>query len=111
QQIKENSEDEDLYKNLKLDENGCAFYKYSKRRKKIETGGLQRESEIRRLRNKKFEYNGKITSIIELEKELSNYNSKSADYNTFIKYVDVKNRLNKILFEKYEDIAFRKQRW
>jgi hypothetical protein len=45
------------------------------------------------------------------ENELSKYNSKSCDFEKFKNYVTNKNRLNKILLDKYKQDIFRKYKW
>jgi len=49
--------------------------------------------------------------ITEIEKELTNYNSKSCIYETFKSYVKKKNAINKKLLPKYEAKIFRQYKW
>lgn len=112
--------DKKISKNLKnninsskVDENGYVYIKYTKGRKKVETGGIQRDKEVKRLRNIKLssEYSDKPISVIEMESELANYESKSTDFNTFMKYVTVRNILEDEIYDRYADMRYRKQQW
>jgi hypothetical protein len=53
----------------------------------------------------------KELNIIEIETTLSNYNSKTVNYNYFQMYIKHKIEANKILTEKYFDKRFRKLKW
>ena len=50
-------------------------------------------------------------NISEIENELKNYNSKSCNLEKFKTYIVNKNRINKILFDKYNKEIFRKYKW
>jgi len=50
-------------------------------------------------------------NISEIENELSKYNSKSCNLDKFKEYITNKNRINKLLFEKYNEKIFRKYKW
>ncbi len=50
-------------------------------------------------------------NITNIEKELSNYNSKTCDVKKFEDYIKNKNRINNLLFGKYNDEIFRKYKW
>ena len=52
--------------------------------------------------------NSKIT---ETEQELSQYNSKTCNFDKFKDYIKAKNRINNLLFEKYENKIFRQYKW
>jgi len=49
--------------------------------------------------------------VMDREKELSNFNSKSTDYATFSLYVEEKNKQNQTLLKDYKDLKFRKYKW
>jgi hypothetical protein len=57
---------------------------------------------------KKYKDKNNITKI---ENELSKYNSKTCIWDNFKQYINAKNRINKLLFEKYENQIFRKYKW
>jgi hypothetical protein len=50
-------------------------------------------------------------NISKIENELSLYNSKSCNIEKFKDFIKNKNRVNKLLFEKYNDEIFRKYKW
>ena len=50
-------------------------------------------------------------TIKQIESELSKYNSKTCDFNEFIDYLKIKNKINRILFEQYQDKIYRKLKW
>jgi hypothetical protein len=50
-------------------------------------------------------------NITPIENELSNYNSKSVNFNKFKDFILNKNRVNGLLFEKYNNEKFRKYKW
>lgn len=50
-------------------------------------------------------------SIKDLETMLSHYNSKSCEYNNVINWIKIKNKINSILQNHYEDRMYRKFRW
>ena len=68
-------------------------------------------------RTKRFKYQAKIEKykrrekIFEIERALSNFNSKSCDYEQFKAYLKIKNTVNAALFRKYESPYFRRYRW
>ncbi len=49
--------------------------------------------------------------IHEIEKQITNLNSKEVELNKFKNYVKKKNEINDELIEKYKDDIFRKSRW
>lgn len=66
----------------------------------------------RRLKYQKtLENYKKRVGIVEIEKELSMYNSKSCVYETFKAYVKKKNELNKRLIQEYKAEIFRQYKW
>ena len=68
-------------------------------------------------RNKRLKYQRVIKNykdkkeITKEENKLSDYNSKSCNYDKFKKYIEKKNELNEILLEKYKAEIFRKYKW
>ncbi len=46
-----------------------------------------------------------------MENELSNYSSKTCDFEKFKSFISNKNRINSLLFEKYNKEIFRKYKW
>ena len=66
----------------------------------------------KRLKYQRLLNNVKIKKgIIDIEKDLSEYNSKSCIYDTFKEYVRKKNEVNVKLLELYKDDIFRKYKW
>jgi hypothetical protein len=65
--------------------------------------------EIRKEKTIKIE-NG-FKSVEQIESELSNYNSNSCKWGKCIVYTTVKNRINRILIEHYEEYIYRKHKW
>ena len=68
-------------------------------------------------RTKRSKYQAKVEKykrkekILEIERALSNFNSKSCDYERFKAYLKIKNTVNAALFCKYESHYFRRYRW
>lgn len=68
-------------------------------------------------RTKRKEYNDKLKrlrvseGITVLENFLSNFNSKSCNFEKFTDYVSNKNNINNALLEAYKNMTFRKMRW
>jgi hypothetical protein len=50
-------------------------------------------------------------TIKEIESELSEYNSKTCDFDEFIDYLKIKNKINRCLFEQYQKKIYRKLKW
>ena len=70
------------------------------------THEIKRFKYQRLIKNYKDKHN-----ISQIENELSKYNSKSCDYKKYQDYIKNKNRLNKILLDKYKNEIFRKYKW
>ena len=69
----------------------------------------QRLQETKRLKNQhKIEKFKKKNKITEIEKELTDYRSKSCDYIVFKQYVKKKNEINNQLQLKYQETIFRR---
>ena len=68
-------------------------------------------------RNKRLKYQRIIKNykdkkgITKEENKLSDYNSKSCNYDKFKEFIKKKNELNEILLEKYKDEKFRQYKW
>ena len=68
-------------------------------------------------RTKRFKYHKIIKkhkdndNISKTENELSKYNSKTINFKKFKEYITNKNRINNILFDKYNNEIFRKYKW
>ena len=68
-------------------------------------------------RTKRFKYQKIIKkhkdndNISKTENELSKYNSKTTNFNKFKEYITNKNRINNMLFDKYNNEIFRKYKW
>lgn len=100
------------------------LYMYGDNGKFLNYTNKRRVSEIKRLKyqeqrenHKKEELSNsendteKEKSVIEIESELSGYNSKSCSYEQFKEYVKKKNAINVKLFKFYEEDFFRKLNW
>ena len=77
--------------------------KYTNKKHVRKTKRLKYQKLLQNYRNK--------NNILETEKELSNYNSRSCNLKIFKEYILNKNRINKILFEEYNKEIFRKYKW
>lgn len=80
-------------------------FRYTKAQRRMELG-TERHTEIRNKLSNLTKINGK--TIKELETELSFYNSKTCNYESFKKYCKIKNKLNNKLFIFYKQKIFRK---
>jgi len=80
-------------------------FRYTQDQRRVET----KDKKYRKIRSK-IKENEKIEnkSIIELETELSNYNSKTSNMSEFIDYLCCKNKINYNLFEFYNREYHRK---
>jgi hypothetical protein len=92
-----------IIKEIKQDEN--LTFRYTQNQRRLES------------RNKKYgkicDKINKITKIQnktvkEYETELAKHSSKTVDYNKFIEYCSIKNKVNKVLYEHYTKEVFRK---
>lgn len=83
--------------------NNLQFFKYSI---------SQRIHETKRLKyQRKLEKKIIRTKIHELENNLCGFNSKTCKVNLFVKYLKQKNKLNSLLFKKYNNPFFRRYKW
>ena len=53
----------------------------------------------------------KIRTVKQIESYLSAHNSKTCNFVLFLKYLKVKNRINRCLFNQYQDRVYRKLKW
>jgi len=53
----------------------------------------------------------KLKSVEQIESELSNYNPNSCRWGKCVAHITVKNRINNILIEHYEQYIYRKYKW
>ena len=68
--------------------------------------------DIKRLKYQRLLKNYKDKqNISKIENELSNYNSKTCNFELFKNFITTKNKLNEILMEKYCNQKFRKYKW
>jgi uncharacterized short protein YbdD (DUF466 family) len=58
-----------------------------------------------------FDNNKNITTVKKMESILSQYNSKSNEYYNVKSYIQIKNKINLLLYEYYENVLFRKLKW
>jgi len=85
-----------------LSKDGKTFT-YTNRQRMRETKRLIYQKKLQNYRQK--------NKILDIEKELEGYNSKSCQLEEFKKYVIKKNETNGKLFEKYEAKIFRQLKW
>lgn len=78
-------------------------FRYSNKQHVNTTKRLKYQRLLQNYRNKK--------DISNIENELSDYNSKTCNYEKFKLFISNKNRLNNILLEKYQNEIFRKYKW
>ena len=88
---------------LYMKDKGDIRYRYSNRRYANAIKKFKYQKHI-----EKYKKKNKITKI---EKELSNYNSKTVNVKKFKEYILNKNKVNKKLFRKYNEEIFRKYKW
>jgi len=90
----------------------CLLYMKNSNGKRLRYTNKTHLNRIKRLKYQQLLHNYKRKhNILKIENELSNYNSKSVDYNQFKKFIKKKNELNEILLEKYKETIFRKYKW
>ena len=82
--------------------NGIAF-RYSNKMHLKRTKRLKYQRLLENYKDKK--------EISKIENELSKCNSKTCDFDKFKEYIKEKNKINKQLFESYENEIFRKYKW
>jgi len=94
-----------LYFGAKDEHNNLQTFRYTQNQRRLETGTKKYNKIIDKV-NKETKINEK--TIKEHEATLSNYNSKTNNYDKFKKYLTKKNKLNITLFNHYEQSFFRK---
>jgi hypothetical protein len=88
------------------------FYMVDDNGKKLDYTNSRRIKETKRLKYQKLMQNHKNRNgISKIENQLSDYNSKTCDIDKFKEYIDTKNKINKELFERYENSKFRQYKW
>ena len=90
-----------------MDKNGIKF-RYTQNQRRSETKNKKYMKIIEKI-NRETKIDNK--SIKEIESELSNYNSKTCDFNRFMDYLKIKNKINRILLEQYQKEIYRKLKW
>ena len=90
-----------------MDKNQVKF-RYTQNQRRLETRNKKYMKIIEKI-NDKTKIKGK--KIKEIESELSNYNSKTCDFDKFMDYLKVKNRINRCLFNQYQKKIYRKLKW
>jgi hypothetical protein len=90
-----------------MDKNGNKF-KYTQNQRRLETRNKKYNKIIEEI-NTKTKINGK--TVKEIESELSKYNSKTCHFNEFLKYLKIKNKINRCLFKQYQEKIYRKLKW
>ena len=78
-------------------------YRYSNKKHVHYTKRLKYQRLIQNYKDK--------NNISKVENELTNYNSRTCKVDKFKDYIKNKNRINSILFEKYNNEIFRKYKW
>lgn len=90
-----------------MDKNGTKF-RYTQNQRRLESRNKKYMKIVEKI-NTETKINGK--TIKQIESELSKYNSKTCDFNEFIDYLKIKNKINRILFEQYQKKIYRKLKW
>ena len=92
--------------NLELvEEEEIITFRYTQNQRRLESRN-KKYNKLQDKINKKKKINNK--TVKEIETELSQYNSKTCDFNKFIEYCKKKNEVNRKLFEHYSEKLFRK---
>jgi hypothetical protein len=81
----------------------CKKYRYTNRKHVNLTKKLKYQRLIKNYKNK--------NDISKVENELTKYNSKTCDLNKFKEFIKNKNKINSMLFDKYNREIFRKYKW
>ena len=90
----------------------CLLYMKDKNGNKFKYSNKMHIKRSKRLKYQKILQNYKDkNNISKLESELSNYNSKSCNLEKFKEFIFIKNKLNRVLLEKYKENIFRKLKW
>ena len=94
-----------IYCGSKNSDGKLETFRYTQNQRRLESR-MKKYSKFMDTKNKETIINDK--TVKQLETELSEYNSKTNDYDKFKKYVSEKNKLNITLFAHYEQKLFRK---
>ena len=94
-----------IYCGAKDDDGKLQTFRYTQNQRRLETR-LKKYNKIMDKINKETKIQDQ--TIKEIETTLSNYNSKTCNYNKFIKYCIEKNNINYKLYNHYEQRLFRK---
>ena len=90
----------------------CLLYMKGSNGRRLRYTNRRYLKKIRRLKyQKRLDRYRKENQITETEELLNKVNSKSCFYKKFKEYIDVKNKVNKLLAEKYKNEIFRKYKW
>jgi phage tail tube protein FII len=90
-----------------MDKNGKKF-RYTQNQRRLETRNKKYNKIIEKI-NTETIIDGK--TVKEVESELSKYNSKTCHFNEFLKYLKIKNKINRCLFKQYQEKIYRKLKW
>ncbi len=88
-----------------VEEEEIITFRYTQNQRRFESRN-KKYNKLQNKINKKKKINNK--TIKQIETELSQYNSKTCDFNKFIEYCKKKNEVNRLLFEHYSQKLFRK---
>lgn len=88
------------------------FYMIDDNNVKLDYTNSRRIKETKRLKYQNLikNYKDKL-GIIGIENKLSDYNSKTCNITKFKSYIKMKNKINKQLSKKYQEIKFRQYKW
>jgi hypothetical protein len=94
-----------IYCGSKDDNDNLQTFRYTQNQRRIETR-VKKYSKIIDDLNKQTVIDN--NNVKELETDLSSYNKKTCNFESFKDYIKVKNKLNYLLFKHYENRLFRK---
>ena len=88
------------------------LYMKNKYGKRFRYSNKEHIKNIKRLKYQRLIKNYKDKcKITKIENMLSNYNSKTCDLTKFKNYIFMKNTINEILFDQYQETIFQKYKW
>jgi hypothetical protein len=90
-----------------MDKDGNKF-RYTQNQRRLETRNKKYNKIIEKI-NTETIIDGK--TVKEIESELTKYNSKTCHFNEFMKYLKIKNKINRCLFKQYQEKIYRKLKW
>jgi len=88
-----------------IEEEEIITFRYTQNQRRLESRN-KKYNKLQDKINKNKKVNNK--TVKQIETELSNYNSKTCDFNKFFEYCKKKNEVNRLLFEHYSQKLFRK---